>query len=161
MNIGSEKEIEIDEKEVTNFNENFIELKKDPPEIQLLQTENGVNCEQKCHICDQFFQNLESHFASSHIKEENNDENTINDNPGSKDFESENFAFESQIFLKSNQRLKKNLKSKKRFIKTLILSLLNLMQMVKLIKQEKKSKFMKFIKIILRTQRNRQILMVQ
>ena len=123
MNIGSEIEIQEwkpelpvlltnPEKEVAICNENFVEANNDTTEIQHIQTQNGENCQQKCHICDQFFQNLESHFASSHMKEENSDENTINDNPSSKDFESENFVFELLNISKIKAEIKEEHKIK-------------------------------------------------
>ena len=54
---------------------NSIVVKIEASEIQLLQTKNCEMFEQKCHICDRFFENLESHFISFHIKEEENIEN--------------------------------------------------------------------------------------
>ena len=61
--VGS-KEVDSDK--------NSIGVKIEAPEIQLIQTKNSEMFQQKCHICDRFFENLESHFISSHIKEENN-----------------------------------------------------------------------------------------
>ena len=36
------------------------------PEVTFLQ----VQQQQKCHICDKLFENLEAHYVSSHIKNE-------------------------------------------------------------------------------------------
>ena len=79
-------------------------VNSDKNEIQLIQSEKCENDGQKCHICDQYFQNLESHFVSSHIKEENNDdENLINDNLECKDFESVNIKKEIKQELEIKQ----------------------------------------------------------
>ena len=109
MDVDISDEIEIEDWKpdipIVNSNKN---------EIQLIQYENCENDGQKCHICDQFFQNLEAHFVSSHIKEENsNDENVIIDNQECKDFESVNIKkYQNIKNRKVDTNSKKNVENK-------------------------------------------------
>ena len=76
MKINTADEIEIEDwmSELPILNsEKEINL----DDTQFIQSDNSEMYRQKCHICDQFFVNLERHFSSSHLKEEliSNDEN--------------------------------------------------------------------------------------
>ena len=62
MDVQIKEEIEIEEWKPELSDEN----------TEQIQSENSENCRQKCHSCDQFFENLENlqiHWASSHIKD--------------------------------------------------------------------------------------------
>ena len=47
------------------FNEDDIEIEDWKPDLQNIQ-DTKQKQQQKCHICDKFFENLELHFASTH-----------------------------------------------------------------------------------------------
>ena len=81
-------EVDItDEIEIEDWKPELPFLNYDKNEIQFIQSDKIEQNEQKCHICDRFFENLEAHFAASHIKQENSDdENVINENLECQDF---------------------------------------------------------------------------
>ena len=96
MDVDTHDEIDIEDWKPELPIEN-----SDKNEIQFIQSEKCENDGQKCHICDKFFQNLEAHFASSHIKEEYCDEeNVINEGI---DFESVNIKKEIKQEFKIKQ----------------------------------------------------------
>ena len=74
------KDFEIEEwkPQLSNLHENSdnrntkeLDNEKFNPENTVLEVISDINKQyQKCHICEKFFENLEMHFAASHIKEE-------------------------------------------------------------------------------------------
>ena len=74
--------------------ETKVNYNMEAPKLQILQPENSEKHQQNCHVCNRFFENLEEHYASSHMKEENNKNDVQNKSLEYKTFESENIKAE-------------------------------------------------------------------